>query len=72
MMRAYPGITPHPRGGWRVVASSGSGAERRRLVRIVRGTHNDALAVLVDLRRELDAAAELDAAPSLVRRPRRP
>ena len=66
-----PGITAHPRGGWRVVASAGSGESRRRLVRIVPGPPGDAppadaIAALVELRAELDHEIAVESGESLV------
>ena len=61
-----PGITPHPAGGWRVVASSGSGESRRRLVRIVPGKHSAAVAALGELRAELDHTVAVESSESLV------
>lgn len=61
-----PGITPHARGGFRVEASAGSGADRVRLVRVVRGDHDAAVAMLAELRAELDHAVAVDHAESLV------
>lgn len=48
------------------MASSSSRESRRRLVRVVRGTHEEAVAVLDELRRELDHESAVDAADSLV------
>ena len=64
--RSVPGITPHPAGGWRVVASAGSGQNRRRLVRIVQGPHADAVRALVALRGELDHEIAIESGESLV------
>jgi integrase len=66
-----PGITPHPAGGWRVVASAGSGPDRRRLVRIVPGAHTasppaEAIAALVALRAELRHDIAIESGESLV------
>jgi integrase len=65
-----PGVTPHKRGGWRVVASAGSRADRRRLVRIYRDEsvdpyveHAGAVALLDELYGELDR--ELDESVTL-------
>lgn len=63
--RKIPGITPHPRGGFRVEASAGSGPTRRRLVRVV-ADQESAERTLAELRRELDHELAVDAAESLV------
>ena len=64
--RKIPGIDPHPRGGWRVTASAGSRENRRRLVRVVRGTHDDAIAALALLRRDLDDELAVESGESFV------
>jgi integrase len=60
-----PGITPHPRGGFRVVVSSTTAGERKRLVRVVRGTEKDAIRVQGRLYDELDHELAADSPDSL-------